>query len=182
SATGTVLGLALVMILGFEGLFLPAAILAAVAAGTVWMAAGAALELGSIRVPGVGFTAALLGMGVDYGILGANRFRDLRLRGEGVAARLAAPSRETARGVAPTAVTTAAGLAALSVAHFRLLRELGAVLSLGVIATLVATATLGAAVLAGFPAASARSRPLRLCPRVGRPALAGLAALSSRRW
>src|SRR4029077_4485499 len=73
SATGTVLGLALVMILGFEGLFLPAPLLAAVAAGTVWMAAGAALELGSISVLGVGFTAALLGMGVDYGILGANR-------------------------------------------------------------------------------------------------------------
>jgi uncharacterized protein len=182
SATGTVLGLALVMILGFEGLFLPAAILAAVAAGTVWMAAGAALELGSISVLGVGFTAALLGMGVDYGILGANRFRDLRLRGDGVAAALAATFRETGPGVATTAVTTAAGLAALSVAHFRLLRELGAVLSLGVIATLVATATLGAAVLAGFPAASARFRPLRLWPRFGRPALAGLAALASRRW
>ncbi len=182
SATGTVLGLALVMILGFEGLFLPAAILAAVAAGTVWMAAGAALELGSISVLGVGFTAALLGMGVDYGILGANRFRDLRLRGEGVAAALAATFRETGPGVATTAFTTAAGLAALSVAHFRLLRELGAVLSLGVIATLVATATLGAAVLAGFPAASARFRPLRLWPRFGRPTLAGLAALASRRW
>jgi predicted RND superfamily exporter protein len=182
SATGTVLGLALVMILGFEGFFLPAAILAAVAAGTVWMAAGAALELGSISVLGVGFTAALLGMGVDYGILGANRFRDLRLRGEGVAAALAATFRETGPGVATTAVTTAAGLAALSVAHFRLLRELGAVLSLGVIATLIATATLGAAVLAAFPAASARFRPLRLWPRFGRPALAGLAGLASRRW
>jgi predicted RND superfamily exporter protein len=182
SATGTVFGLALVMILGFEGLFLPAAILAAVAAGTVWMAAGAALELGSISVLGVGFTAALLGMGVDYGILGSNRFRDLRLRGEGVAAALAATFRETGPGIATTAVTTAAGLAALSVAHFRLLRELGAVLSVGVLATLVATVTLGAAVLAGFPAASAHFRPLRLWPRFGRPALAGLAALAARRW
>jgi predicted RND superfamily exporter protein len=182
SATGTVLGLALVMILGFEGLFLPAAILAGVAAGTVWMAAGAALELGSISVLGVGFTAALLGMGVDYGIIGANRFRDLRLRGVGVAAAPAATFRETGPGVATTAATTAAGLAALSVAHFRLLRELGAVLSLGVIATLIATATLCAAVLAGFPAASARFRPLRLWPRFGRPALAGIAALAARRW
>ena len=68
SATGTVFGLALVMILGFEGLFLTAIILAAVAAGTIWMVAGAALELGSISALGVGFTAALLGMGVDYGI------------------------------------------------------------------------------------------------------------------
>jgi predicted RND superfamily exporter protein len=182
SATGTVLGLALVMILGFEGLFLPAAILAAVAAGTVWMAAGATLEMGSISALGVGFTAALLGMGVDYGIIGSNRFRDLRLRGVGVAAALSATFRETGPGVATTAITTAAGLAALSVAHFRLLRELGQVLSLGVIATLVATATLCAAVLAGFPAASARFRPLRLWPRFGRPALAGIAALAARRW
>jgi predicted RND superfamily exporter protein len=182
SATGTVLGLALVMILGFEGLFLPTAILAAVAAGTVWMAAAAALELGSISVLGVGFTAALLGMGVDYGILGANRFRDLRSRGEGIAAALAATFHETGPGVVTTAVTTAAGLAALSVAHFRLLRELGAVLSLGVLATLVATATVGAAVLAGFPGASERFRPLRLWPRFGRPVLAGLAALAARRW
>lgn len=182
SASGTFVALALVMILGFEGLFLPSAILAAVAAGTVWMIAGAALELGSISVLGVGFTAALLGMGVDYGILGSSRFRDLRLRGEGVAAALTATFRETGPGIATTAVTTAAGLAALSVAHFRLLRELGQVLSLGVLATLAATATVCAALLAGFPRASARFRPLRLWPRCGQPLLAGIAAGAARRW
>jgi predicted RND superfamily exporter protein len=182
TASGTVFGLALVMILGFEGLFLPTAILAAVAAGTIWMVAGASLELGSISVVGVGFGSALLGMGVDYGILGSSLFRERRLRGEGVAAALAAAFRETGPGNATTAFTTAAGLAALSVAHFRLLRELGQVLSVGVIATLIATATLCAAVLAGFPGASARFRPLRLWPRFGRPLLAGLAELSARRW
>jgi uncharacterized protein len=182
TASGTFVGLALVMILGFEGLFLPAAILAAVAAGTLWMVAGASLELGSISVVGVGFTAALLGMGVDYGILGSSLFRERRLRGEGVAAALAAAFRETGPGVATTAATTAAGLAALSVAHFRLLRELGQVLSLGVIATLIATATLGAALLAAFPRASAGFRPLRLWPRFGQPVLAGIAELSARRW
>ncbi len=182
SAISTIFGLALVMVLGFEGLFLPTAILATVAAGTVWMAAGAALELGSISVLSVGFTAALLGMGVDYGIIGSARFRDLRLRGEGVTAALTTAFRETGPGIATTAITTAAGLAALSVAHFRLLRELGQVLSLGVIATLIATATLCAALLAGFPRASAGFRPLRLWPRFGRPVLAGIAALSARRW
>jgi predicted RND superfamily exporter protein len=182
TASGTVLGLVLVMILGFEGLFLPTAILAAVAAGTVWMVAGASLGLGSISAVGVGFGSALLGMGVDYGILGSSLFRERRLQGEGVAAALAAAFRETGPGNATTAFTTAAGLAALSVAHFRLLRELGQVLSMGVIATLVATATLCAAVLAGFPGASARLRPLRLWPRFGRPLLAGLAELSARRW
>ncbi|MBW8877287.1 MAG: MMPL family transporter [Acidobacteria bacterium] len=182
TASGTVVGLALVMVLGFEGLFLPAAILAAVTAGTVWMVAGASLELGSISVVGVGFTAALLGMGVDYGILGSSRFRERRLRGEGVAPALAAAFRETGPGIATTAITTAAGLAALSVAHFRLLRELGQVLSVGVIATLIATATLCAALLAGFPLGSARFRPLRLWPRFGQPVLSGIAGLSARRW
>ena len=182
TASGTVLGLALVMVLGFEGLFLPAAILAAVTAGTVWMVAGASLELGSISVVGVGFTAALLGMGVDYGILGSSLFRERRRRGDGVASALTAAFRETGPGIATTAVTTAAGLAALSVAHFRLLRELGQVLSVGVIATLIATATLCAALLAGFPRASARFRPLRLWPRFGQPVLTGLAGLSARRW
>ena len=67
-------------------------------------------------------------------------------------------------------------------AHFRLLRELGQVLSVGVIATLIATATLCAALLAGFPRASARFRPLRLWPRFGQPVLTGLAGLSARRW
>jgi len=182
TASGTVFGLALVMILGFEGLFLPTAILAAVAAGTIWMVAGASLGLGSISVVGVGFGSALLGMGVDFGILGSTLFRERRLRGESVAAALAAAFRETGPGNATTAFTTAAGLAALSIAHFRLLRELGQVLSVGVVATLVATATLCAAVLAGFPGASVRFRPLRLWPRFGRPLLAGLAELSARRW
>ncbi len=182
SASGTVVALALVMILGFEGFFLPAAILAAVGAGTIWMVAGASLALSSISVVGVGFTAALLGMGVDYGILGASVFRDRRLAGAAVAEALAAAFRETGPGVATTAVTTAAGLAALAVAHFRLLRELGQVLSLGVIATLIATATFCAALLAAFPRASARFRPLRLWPRFGRPVLAGISGLSARRW
>ncbi|PYQ63765.1 MAG: hypothetical protein DMF53_09365 [Acidobacteria bacterium] len=182
TASGTFLGLALVMILGFEGLFLPSAILAAVAAGTLWMIGGAALSLRSISVVGVGFTAALLGMGVDYGILGATRFRDLRLRGEGVPGALAAAFRETGPGILTTALTTAAGLASLTVAHFRLLRELGQVLSVGVVATLIATATLCASILAGFPRVSDRFRPLRLWPRFGRPLLAGLAERSARRW
>jgi predicted exporter len=182
SATGTFLGLALVMILGFEGFFLPAAILTAVAAGTVWMAAGASLELGTISAIGVGFAAALLGMGVDYGIHGSAHFRELRLRGLSAGEALAGAFREIGPGIATAAFTTAAGLAALAPSHFRLLRELGQVLSIGVITTLIATATLCAALLAGFPRASAGFRHLRLWPRFGQPVFAALAELAARRW
>lgn len=182
SASSTVFGLALVMILGFEGWFLPTVILAAVGVGTLWMAGGASLELGSISAIGVGFTAALLGMGVDYGIHGSAHFRELRRRGKGAAEALAETFRETGPGIATAAVTTAAGLAALAVAHFRLLREVGQVLSLGVVATLAATATLAAALLVLSPRPSARFRPLRLWPRAGKPVLAGLARASARHW
>jgi uncharacterized protein len=182
TAISTCVGLALVMILGFEGFFLPSAILAAVAAGTIWMAGGASLGLGSLSVLGVGFTAALLGMGVDFGILGSALFRERRLRGEGITAALAAAFRETGPGNATTAFTTAAGLASLTVSHFRLLKELGQVLSVGIVATLIATATMCAALLAGFPRVSAGFRPLRLWPRFGRPVLTGIAELSARRW
>ncbi|MFL6193880.1 MAG: MMPL family transporter [Thermoanaerobaculia bacterium] len=182
TASSTVFSLALVMILGFEGLFLPAAILAAVAAGTIWMAGGAALGLGSVSVLSVGFTSALLGMGVDYGIHASAHFRELRRRGEGVSSALLATFRETGPGITTAAVTTAAGMIALGVAHFRLLREVGLVLSVGVMTTLASTAVLGAALLAAFPRATERPRPLRLWPRFGLPVLAGLAGLASRRW
>ncbi|HTG33412.1 MAG TPA: MMPL family transporter [Thermoanaerobaculia bacterium] len=182
SASGTIFGLALVMILGFEGWFFTTIILAGVAAGTIWMVGGAALGLGSISALGVGFTAALLGMGVDYGIHASVHFRELRQRGMEVAAALAATFRETGPGITTAALTTAAGLAALGIAHFRLLHEVGLVLSIGVITTLVTTATVAAALAAAFPRASARLRPLRLWPRFGQPVFAGIARWSARHW
>jgi predicted RND superfamily exporter protein len=182
SASGTIFGLALVMILGFEGWFFTTIILTGVAAGTIWMVGGAALELGSISALGVGFTAALLGMGVDYGIHASVHFRELRQRGVEIAAALAATFEETGPGITTAALTTAAGLAALGIAHFRLLHEVGLVLSIGVMTTLVTTATVAAALAAAFPRASVRLRPLRLWPRFGQPVFAGLARWSARHW
>ena len=54
-------------------------------AGLVWTVAITALWLGRITVVGVGFAAALLGMGVEYGIHGGARFRQLRLAGQDAA-------------------------------------------------------------------------------------------------
>jgi predicted RND superfamily exporter protein len=99
-----------------------------------------------------------------------------------MAEALAATFREAGPGITTAAVTTAAGLVALGIAHFRLLREVGLVLSVGVMTTLVSTAVVGAALLAAFPRVLERPRPLRLWPRLGLPVLAGLAGLASRRW
>jgi uncharacterized protein len=182
TGSSTVAGVAVVLLAGFEGLLLPAAILLAVLAGLVCAAGVAGLTMPAMTVVGIGFAAALVGMGVDYGIHGGVQYRQLRLGGVGVGAALAGAFRDTGPGVLTAALATTAGLAALTSAHFRPLREIGMVLALGVLATLLATVTLSAALVAGFPGAAARppGRP-RLWARWGQPGLRALARLPVRR-
>jgi predicted RND superfamily exporter protein len=181
TATASGLGVVVLLLLGFGGAFIPLVILASVVAGLVWTVAAAALCLGSVTVVGVGFAAALLGMGVEYGIHGGARFRELRLGGEGAAAALASAFRDPGPGIVSSALTTAAGLGALCLAHFRPLRELGQVLTAGVLVTLLTTAALGAAVAVAFPRRSAVASPPRLWRRFGQPALEAAVGFAARR-
>jgi uncharacterized protein len=181
TATASGIGVALLLLLGFGGGFIPLLLLGSVVAGLVWTAGITAVWLGPVSVVGVGFAAALVGMGVEYGIHGGARFRELRRRGEGAAEALRETFRNPGPGIVSTALTTAAGLAALGVAHFRPLRELGQVLALGVLVTLVTTALLGASLLVLFPKATAVRRPPPFWERVGAPALRGVVGFSAAR-
>lgn len=181
TATASGVGVIVLLLLGFGGAFIPLVILASVVAGLVWTVAATALWLGGVTVVGVGFAAALLGMGVEYGIHGGARFRQLRLAGQDAAAALAGTFRDPGPGIVSSALTTAAGLGALCLAHFRPLRELGQVLTAGVLVTLLTTVALGAAVLAAFPRRSAVAAQPRLWRRFGQPALAATVGAASRR-
>jgi|HubBroStandDraft_3_1064219.scaffolds.fasta_scaffold04930_3 predicted RND superfamily exporter protein len=181
TGSSTLAGVALVLLAGFEGVALPLAILAAVSFGVLWTAGATGLALGSVTVVGVGFTAALLGMGVDYGIHGGVRYRQLRLAGRDVQSALAGVFRENGPGVATAAFATAGGLAALLLAHFRPLREVGFVLATGVVATLLATATASAALAGLLPGAGRRPpAPPRRWLRHGVPALRAVVGLAVR--
>ncbi len=183
TATASAVGVAVLLLLGFGGAFIPLTILESVVAGVVWTVAVTALWQGRITVIGVGFAAALLGMGVEYGIHGGARFRQLRLAGQDAATALAGTFRDPGPGIVSSALTTAAGLGALCLAHFRPLRELGQVLTVGVLVTLVTTLGIGAAVLVGFPRRtemSASGAP-RLWRRFGQPALEGVTGFAARR-
>lgn len=181
TATASALGVAVLLLLGFGGAFIPLTVLESVVAGVVWTVAITALWQGRITVIGVGFAAALLGMGVEYGIHGGARFRQLRLSGQDAATALAGTFRDPGPGIVSSALTTAAGLGALCLAHFRPLRELGQVLTVGVLVTLVTTLGIGAAVLVGFPRRSAVSTAPRLWRRFGQPALEGTTGFAARR-
>ena len=184
TATASALGVAVLLLLGFGGAFIPLTILESVVAGLVWTVAITALWQGRLTVVGVGFAAALLGMGVEYGIHGGARFRQLRLAGQDAATALAGTFRDPGPGIVSSALTTAAGLGALCLAHFRPLRELGQVLTVGVLVILVTTVGIGAAVLVAFPgrsAVSAASGGPRLWSRFGQPALERTTGFAARR-
>lgn len=181
TAAGSAAGVATLLLIGFGGGFIPLVILGCVLAGLIWTAAITALWLGHITVVGVGFAAALIGMGVEYGIHGGARFRQLRHDGLEVADALRGTFRDPGPGIASSALTTAAGLGALLLAHFRPLRELGQVLTVGVLVTLITTATLGAAMLMLFPKGVRPQRQALAWRRWGHPALRGTVGFAARR-
>jgi hypothetical protein len=181
TATTSAAGVAILLLLGFGGGFIPLVILAAVAAGLVWTAAAAAIWPGSLSVVGVGFAAALVGMGVEYGIHAGARYRQLRAEGQSPGEALVGTFEDPGPGIVSSALTTAAGLGALVLAHFRPLRELGQVLTIGTLLTLVTTAALGAALLMVFPDRPQTLGPPRLWSRFGQPLLSGAVGLSARR-
>ncbi|HWM94274.1 MAG TPA: MMPL family transporter [Thermoanaerobaculia bacterium] len=181
TAAGSAAGVAALLLIGFGGGFIPLVILACVLAGLIWTAAITALWLGRITVVGVGFAAALIGMGVEYGIHGGARFRQLIHDGLSGADALRETFRDPGPGIVSSALTTAAGLGALALAHFRPLREVGQVLTVGVLVTLVTTVTLGAALLLVFPQGVRLRRQALLWRRWGYPALRGTVGFAASR-
>ncbi len=145
--SGSTLGVALVLLAGFEGVLIPVAITLAVIAGVAWTVGAGGLALGSITVVGVGFAAALLGLGVEYGIHGGSRFRLARASGLSRAEALRAACVEAGPGIVSSAATSAVAVGALAIAHFRPLRELGLLLMFGVLATLATTVLIAAPLL-----------------------------------
>jgi len=149
--TGSAFAVTLLLVLYFGTLGTPVALLVAVASGVAWTAGFTALVHGEVSVLGISFAAMLLGLGVDYGIHGASRFRAARIEGVAPPAALGQALGDVGPAVLASAATTAAAFLVLSLAHFRPVRELGLVMAGGILALLAATLAVGAPafVLAG---------------------------------
>lgn len=177
--SGSTLGVAAVLLAGFEGVLIPVAIVLAVIAGVAWTVGAGALALGNITVVGVGFAAALLGLGVEYGIHGGSRFRLARAQGASRAEALRIAFVEAGPGIVSSAFTSAVAVGALAIAHFRPLRELGLLLMFGVLATLVTTVLVAAPLLV-FGKGERRPRAM-LWRAFWQPFLAGTSGFAARR-
>lgn len=156
---GSAVGCVFLLIAAFGSATLPLVAFAAVAAGLVWTAAGLGLSLGAITAAGLGFSAVLLGLGIDYGIHGAARYRQGLLSGEAPSIAMATAFRTSGAGILASAFTTAGAFAVLSLAHFRPLRELGLMVGLGILCILLTSATVAAplAILLGSRAGGGES-------------------------
>ncbi|MDA8016656.1 MAG: MMPL family transporter [Thermoanaerobaculia bacterium] len=180
TVAGSALGCALLLLLAFRGPRIPFATLTGLAMALLWAAGALGLFVGSLTAPGLGFAAVLVGLGIDYGIHGGVRFRQAILQGFSRADALAATYRQAGPAIVTSATTTALAFAVLGLAHFRPLKELGTVVAFGIVAILVGSATVGAALITfrlttrSSPAASAEPEHVRGKERKGSSEAAGL--------
>ncbi|MCG8461618.1 MAG: MMPL family transporter, partial [Holophagales bacterium] len=145
--SGSALGCTALLLAAFGGAGIPLAALAVLAVALVWTGALLGLGLGSVTAVSFGFAAVLVGLGLDYAIHGSTAYRRERFRGRPPAEALRATFHFAGPGITTSALTTSAAFATLGAAHFRPLRELGTVTAAGILTILLATATLGAALL-----------------------------------
>ncbi|MEO1085322.1 MAG: MMPL family transporter, partial [Acidobacteriota bacterium] len=147
TVAGSVIGVTAILLLAFSGLWVPTAAVLVLAASFAVTGAALAVGVGQLTAVGLGFAAVLVGLGVDYAIHGATRFRQARLDGAAPADALAHAVADAGPGILTSALTTAAAFATLGAAHFRPLRELGLVVATGIVAIVLMTAWLGSALL-----------------------------------
>jgi len=160
--TGSAIAITLLLLVYFGGVRIPIVLGVAILAGLCWTAAFVVLVHGRISVIGISFGSILLGLGVDYGIHGATRFRQALLEGHGRAAAMAQTLRATGRAILASVLTTAAAFFVLTQARFEPVSELGQIVAFGIAALLTTSVIVGASLLVLLPAYRSPTRLPRL--------------------
>ena len=149
TVSGSALGCTALLVAAFGGVAFPGILFLTVLVALIITGGIVGGIFHGISAIALGFAAVLIGLGIDYGIHAATRYRECRLGGHSREASLEAIFRVAGPGILTSALTTAAAFSVLSFAHLRPVRELGVVVSLGIISMFVVTMTMGAAAL-GF--------------------------------
>jgi predicted RND superfamily exporter protein len=145
AASAILIGLLLVAF--FRGPLVPAALILSVSAGVIWTLAAMVVLRGGISVISISFAAILIGLGVDYGIHGATRFRQALHSGADRHGAMLLAFRQTGRAIVVSVLTTASAFAVLTLARFEPVRELGQLVMMGIVAILIASLGVGASLL-----------------------------------
>ena len=165
--TRTVLGssllITLVLMLYFRGPRIPVSLVTAVVAGVAWTAAVFTITSGKLSLVGISFAAILIGLGIDYGIHGAQAFRAGLIDGHEPRSAMRLAFGKVGPAIVASAVTTCAAFLVLALARLGPVRELGYLVATGVLAILAASVSIGASLLV-IQSSTRRGRTLLASP------------------
>ncbi len=151
------MGIATVLSFGFVTLLLFLAlkswrmilcVLVTLIAGLVATAAFATAVIGPFNLISVAFAVLFVGIGVDFGIQYATRYRDERHRGGDLAGSIEASARTIGPSLATAAIATALGFFAFLPTEYTGISELGVIAGAGMLIALALNLTLMPALLA----------------------------------
>jgi hopanoid biosynthesis associated RND transporter like protein HpnN len=146
--TVTMAAITLILFLALRSGRLIVAVLATTLAGLVITAALGLLMVGQFNLISVAFAALFVGLGVDFGIQVAVRFRDERFHGRGLHGALAGAARGVGRSLLLAAVALVAGFFSFLPSEFRGVSELGLIAGVGMVIAFIASLTLLPALVA----------------------------------
>ena len=148
---------------GIRSLRLVLAILAALIVGLVWTAGFTTLAIGHLNLVSVAFAVLFIGLGVDFGIHFALRFREERLGDDDGDSDPPDALRRTERGLsgplALCALAAAISFFSFVPTDYRGLSELGLIAGVGMFIAFTATFTIIPAFLTVFPPGAPASSP-----------------------
>nr|WP_246484232.1 MMPL family transporter [Marivibrio halodurans] len=161
---------AVVMWLGFRSFRLIAIGVATLLTGLAWTAGFAALAVGSLNLLSAVFAVLFIGLGIDFAIHFALRFREEAAFGDGAVRALSRTGGACLSALGLCAVTSAVGFLAFLPTDFRGLAELGLISAGGIVLAFLASFTVMPSLLALCRVASLPDDKGRDLP--GGPALA----------
>ncbi len=146
--------------LTFVSPFLCLAAVAPVMVSALFTMAWAKFAVGGFNLLTVFLPALVLGLGIGHSIHILSRYVEERSKGQGIGAALCTALRTKGGACLTSAVTTAAVFSCLLLSQSRALWEMGAIMGVGIVATLITTLLLTPALVA----LTARRRPPRKRP------------------
>lgn len=135
----SVVGVGLLLCLGFRGIRHPLLALVMLAVGMAWAFGYTTLSVGHLNILSVSFAAILIGLGIDFGIHYLARYLELRHQGYSLRPALLDTSSGVGTGIVTAAVTTALAFFCAMVTQFRGVAELGVIAGGGILLCGVAT-------------------------------------------
>jgi predicted RND superfamily exporter protein len=135
----SLIGVTLLYFLFFKKIRHPLMIVATLLVGLSWTMGFVALTVGHLTIITVFVAPMLLGLADDFGVHFVARYEEERIRGQSTIVALHSVFEHTVPGIIAGAVTTALAFAAVMLADFRGVQELGLIASGGILLSLLAT-------------------------------------------